>query len=84
MSSQSETMLKVGKKGEIFTSADLRKRANIKEGGRVKASVIDHKLIIEPVPSVEELLGRPPVKRTTTKEIEEASEEIQREEGIHG
>jgi bifunctional DNA-binding transcriptional regulator/antitoxin component of YhaV-PrlF toxin-antitoxin module len=37
MTSQSEVTLKVGKKGEIFTSAELRKRANIKEGGRVKA-----------------------------------------------
>ena len=84
MISESEVTLKVGKKGEIFTSADLRKRANIKEGGKVKADVVDNKLIIQAIPSIEEILKRPPVMRTTTKEIEKASEEIQKEEGICG
>ncbi len=84
MSSQSEETLKVGKKGEIFTSAELRKRAKIKEGGKVKASVVDNKLIIEAVPSIEELLREPPAIRTTTKEIEKISEKIQKEEGIYG
>lgn len=80
----SETSLKVGKKGEIFTNYVLRKQANIKEGGRVKASVVDNKLIIQAIPSVEELVQRPPLLRTTTKAIEKASEEIQKEEGIYG
>ncbi len=80
----SETTLKVGKKGEIFTNSELRKQANIKEGGRVKASVVDNKLIIQAIPSIEELLQRPPLLRTTTKEIEKVSEEIQKEEGIYG
>ena len=42
----SEVTLKVGKKGEIFTNADLRKKANIKQGSKVKARVIktiDHR-----------------------------------------
>ena len=34
--------------------------------------------------SIEELLKQPPVIRTTTKEIEKTSEEIQKEEGIYG
>ena len=84
MSSQSEVTLKVGKKGEIFTSADLRKRANIREGGRVKANVVGDKLIIEAIPSIEEILKRPPVMRTTTREIEKVSEETQKEEGVYG
>jgi bifunctional DNA-binding transcriptional regulator/antitoxin component of YhaV-PrlF toxin-antitoxin module len=84
MSSQSDVTLKVGKKGEIFTSADLRKRANIREGGRVKANVVGDKLIIEAIPSIEEILKRPPVMRTTTREIENVSEEIQKEEGVYG
>jgi bifunctional DNA-binding transcriptional regulator/antitoxin component of YhaV-PrlF toxin-antitoxin module len=84
LSSQSEATLKVGKKGEIFTSADLRKRARIREGGRVKAIVVDDKLIIEALPSIEEVLKRPPVVRATTKEIEHVSEEIQKEEGVYG
>lgn len=84
MPSQSDITLKVGKKGEIFTNSDLRKRANIKEGGKVKANVVGNKLIIEAIPSIEELLRQPPVMRTTTKEVEKTSEEIQKEEGIYG
>jgi bifunctional DNA-binding transcriptional regulator/antitoxin component of YhaV-PrlF toxin-antitoxin module len=84
MSSRSEVTLKVGKKGEIFTTAELRKRANIKEGGRVKANVVGDKLIIEAIPSIEEILKLPPVMRATTKEIEKMSEEIQGEEGVYG
>ncbi|MGI0078137.1 MAG: AbrB/MazE/SpoVT family DNA-binding domain-containing protein [Nitrososphaerales archaeon] len=84
MASQSDVTLKVGKKGEIFTSAELRKRANIKEGGKVKANVVGKKLVIEAIPSIEDLLGQPPVMRTTTKEIEKTSEETQKEEGIYG
>ena len=84
MSSQSEVTLKVGKNGEIFTNAELRKRANIKEGGRVKANVVGDKLIIEAIPSIEEILKLPPVMHATTKEIEKMSEEIQGEEGVYG
>jgi bifunctional DNA-binding transcriptional regulator/antitoxin component of YhaV-PrlF toxin-antitoxin module len=84
MAAKSEVTLKVGKKGEIFTNADLRKRAHIKEGGRVRAEVVDNKLIIEALPSIKELLGQPPAMRTTTKKIEKISETIQREEGIYG
>jgi len=83
MSPQSEVSLKVGKKGEIFTTTDLRKRANIREGGRVKADVVGNKLVIEAIPSIEELLRQRPIIRTTTKEIERISEEIQKEEGIY-
>ncbi|MDH2899924.1 MAG: hypothetical protein PXY39_03040 [archaeon] len=74
----------MGRKGEIFTNSDLRKRANIKEGGKVKANVVGNKLIIEAIPSIEELLRQPPIMRTTTKEVEKTSEEIQKEEGIYG
>jgi bifunctional DNA-binding transcriptional regulator/antitoxin component of YhaV-PrlF toxin-antitoxin module len=84
LSNQSESILKVGKKGEIFTSADLRKRANIKEGGRVKASVVGNKLVIEAAPTIEEILKRPPAIVSTTKEFEKISEDIQKEEGVYG
>lgn len=80
----SETTLKVGKKGEIFTSSKIRKQAKIKEGGKVKASVLGNKLIIEAIPSVRELVSRPPVIKMTTKEFEEESEENQKDEGIYG
>ncbi len=79
----SEITLKVGKKGEIFTSADIRKKASIKEGGKVKATVVENKLIIQSIPSIEELLEHP-VARMTTKQVEELSEQAQKEEGVYG
>ncbi len=77
----SEITLKVGKKGEIFTSAELRKRAKIKEGGKVKATVVDEKLVIEAIPSIEDLLKNP-VVRLTTKQAEKLNEQAQKEEGL--
>jgi len=79
----SEQMLKVGKKGEIFTSKKLRAEAKIKEGGRVRATVREGRLVIEAIPTIEELL-RNPVLSIQVKGAERLSEEAQREEGIYG
>ena len=79
----SEVILKVGRKGEIFTRKELRSRAKIKEGGKVKATVVDNKLIIEPVPSIEDLLQNP-ILSITVKKAENLSEEMQKEEGLYG
>lgn len=78
----SESTLKVGKKGEIFTNAELRRRAHIKEGGLVNARIVDDKLVIEAIPSIAELLKQP-LTKSTTKEMEELSEQFQKEEGIY-
>jgi len=80
----SEITLKVGKKGEIFTNSDLGRRANIRKGGKVKANVVGNKLIIEAIPSIEELLKRKPRLKITTREFGQLSEEIQNEEKIYG
>lgn len=79
----SETMLKVGSKGEIFTTEGLRRRAKIRKGGRVRATVAGTKLILEPLPSIEEILQNP-VLKIRVDEAEKLSEEAQKEEGIHG
>ncbi|MGI0084962.1 MAG: AbrB/MazE/SpoVT family DNA-binding domain-containing protein [Nitrososphaerales archaeon] len=80
----SEITLKVGTRGEIFTTKELRKRANIKKGGKVKAKIVENKIIIEPVPSIESLLKRPPLAILTPREAERLSEKIQKEEGVYG
>ncbi|MGI0079741.1 MAG: AbrB/MazE/SpoVT family DNA-binding domain-containing protein [Nitrososphaerales archaeon] len=80
----SEITLKVGKRGEIFTTKELRKIANIKEGGKVKVKIIENKVIIEPVLSIESLLKRPPLISLTARAAEKLSERIQKEEGVYG
>jgi len=79
----SEVVLKVGKRGEIYTSKELREKVGIRPGGLVRAVVEGRKLIIEPIPSIEDLL-KEAVAELTPEEAEELSEEAQREEGIYG
>ncbi len=79
----SEETIQVGKRGEIYTDENLRKRVGIRKGGRVRATVVDGKLIIEPIASVEDLISSPLVS-TSVEKAEEVSEEAQKEEGAFG
>ena len=79
----SEIVLKVGKKGEIYTTRELRERVGIREGGRVRARIEDGRVIIEPIPTVEEVI-RSPVVRLSPEEAERLSEEAQKEEDVYG
>jgi len=79
----SEAILKVGKKGEIYTSKDIRESIGIKPGGMVRAIVKGRQLIIEPLPTIEELI-RETVLELTPEEAERFSEQAQKEEGVYG
>ena len=74
----SEIILKVGRKGEIYTVKELREKLGIKPGSRVIARVEEGKLVIWKLPSLEELLENPLVE-LTPDEAEKLSEEAQRE-----
>ena len=78
-----EIVLRVGKKGEIYTTREIREKLGIKEGGRVLAYIVDDMIIIVPLPSVEEKIKRV-VLKLSPREVEEISVEAQREEGIYG
>ena len=79
----SDTILKVGKKGEIYTSKKLRERVGICEGGNVRAIIEGKKLVIEPIPSLEDMLLNP-VVHISVEEAEKLSEEAQKEENAYG
>ncbi len=79
----SEILLKVGKKGEIYTTKEIRRALGIREGGVVRAKIEEGKLIVEPVPALEDMI-RNPVIKSTPEEAERLSEEAQREKGIYG
>ena len=81
--SMSESVLTVGEKGEIYTNDSLRKRVGIRKGGKVRARVAGDKLVIEPLPSLEEVLAAP-LAKMTPEEVERLSEEAQREAGAYG
>ena len=53
-------VLVVGRKGEIYTTREIRERVGLMPGGRVLARVQDdNKLVIEPQPSAITLLRKP-------------------------
>lgn len=80
----SEDILKVGKKGEIYVTKKLRKKIGIVNGGFVKVLVKDNKLIIEPIPRIEDLIKEKRIIELTSQEAEKISEEMQKEENIYG
>ncbi len=79
----SEGTFLVGNRGEIYTDEKSRKKAGIRKGGRVRATVTEGRLIIEPLPSLEDLLSDPLIT-VSAKEAEALSESAQREEGVFG
>jgi bifunctional DNA-binding transcriptional regulator/antitoxin component of YhaV-PrlF toxin-antitoxin module len=79
----SEGVLLIGKKGEIYTNERLRKAAGIKKGGRVKVTATKGRLVIEPLPSLEDLLKGPMVT-VSPEEAERLSEDAQKDEGLFG
>jgi len=79
----SEFQLRVGKKGEIYTNKEIRERTDIKPGGLVRAVVEGRRLIIEAVPTVEDVI-EDTVIELTPEEAEKLSEEAQREKGVYG
>ena len=79
----SEIILKVGKKGEIYTSKEMREKVGIRPGGYVRAMIKDSKLIIESLPTIEDLLNEAVIE-LSPEEAEEMSEEVQKEEDAYG
>jgi len=78
-----DIILRVGKRGEIYTTRKVREIVGIREGGLVKATIEDNKLIIEPIPSIKELL-EDVVMEVEPGEAERISEEMQKEANIYG
>lgn len=75
---------KVGSKGELYPSSNLRKLLNLRPNTRVKYHISPKGyLIVEPVYSIEDLLKMPPIAEVTVEEIESLSEKMQ-EKGADG
>lgn len=74
-----KVLLKVGKRGEIYTTKLVRERVGLVLGGEVEALVGKGVLRIRPVVTVEKVLRKPKLVRITVEELERLSEEMQRE-----
>jgi AbrB family looped-hinge helix DNA binding protein len=61
---------RVGSKGELFTTKEIRKQLGLEPNTKVLLRVENGKLIVEPIPSLEQLLTEPPALQITPKEDE--------------
>ncbi|MDI6691021.1 MAG: hypothetical protein QME50_04020 [Candidatus Bathyarchaeota archaeon] len=51
--------LRVGKKGEIYTTHEVREKVGIMPGGKVLASIRGHELVVQPKLTALSLLEKP-------------------------
>ncbi len=78
-----QAVLRVGRRGEIYTTVEIRSALGLREGGLVRAYVVGGRLIIEPIESLEDRIRRSLVA-LSPREAEELSEEAQKEAGLVG
>ena len=73
--------LKIGKRGEIYTTREVREKAGIVPGGRAVARVRGDQLIIQPKPTALSLLTAPRVNSTpvSAEELSELRRELARD-----
>jgi len=65
--SESESV--VGSKEELYPPKSLRRALNLKPGTKVRYRIEGMKLIVEPIPAVDELAEREPTVTITLKEL---------------
>ena len=67
---------RVGSKGELFPPKEVREKLGLKPRMKVIYRVKDGKLIVEPIPSIEEVLKEPKPIHIKVKEFYEFRREI--------
>ena len=60
---------RVGSKGELFPPKEIREKLGLKPHSKVIYKIEDGRLIVEPVPSLEEVLSGPPAVEITLEEF---------------
>jgi bifunctional DNA-binding transcriptional regulator/antitoxin component of YhaV-PrlF toxin-antitoxin module len=72
-----EEKLKIGKKGEIFTTKKIREALGLYPGTYVSASVVRDKLVVRRIPNLDELLKNF-YAEVSWEEVEKLSEAMQK------
>ena len=66
----------MGSKGELFPPKEIREKLGLKPHSRVIYKVEDGRLIVEPVPNLEEVLSEPPSVEITLEEFHSFRKEL--------
>ncbi len=70
---------RVGSKGELFPPKEIRRRLGLRPHVKVIYKVEEGRLLVEPVPSLEEVLKEPPSIEITLEEFHGFRRELSRE-----
>ena len=69
---------RVGSKGELFPPKEIRRRLGLKPHVKIIYKIEDGRLLVEPVPSLEEILKEPSLVEVTQEEYREFRRELSR------
>jgi AbrB family looped-hinge helix DNA binding protein len=69
---------RVGSKGELFPPKEIREKLGLRAHARVIYKIEDGRLVVEPVPSLEQALNEPPSVETTLEEFHKHRKELSR------
>jgi bifunctional DNA-binding transcriptional regulator/antitoxin component of YhaV-PrlF toxin-antitoxin module len=69
---------RVGSKGELFPPKEIREKLGLRAHARVIYKVEDGRLLVEIVPSLEEVLKEPPIVEVTLEEFHKHRKELSR------
>jgi len=67
---------RVGSKGELFPPKEIRDQLGLRPRLKVIYKVVDGRLLVEPVPSLEEVLKEPPSVEITLEEFHAFRKEL--------
>ena len=69
---------RVGSKGELFPPKEVREKLGLRAHAKVIYKVEDGRLVVEPVPSLEEVLREPSSVEITREEFHKHRKELSR------
>jgi len=67
---------RVGSKGELFPPKEVRERLGLRAHVKVIYKIEEGRLVVEPVPSLEEVLSESPSVEVTLEELHEFRKEL--------
>jgi len=69
---------RVGSKGELFPPKDIREKLGLRAHVKVIYKIEEGRLVVEPVPSLEDVLKEPPSVEVTLEEFHGFRRELSR------
>ncbi len=67
---------RIGSKGEIFPPKEIREKLGLHPHVRIKYKIEDGRLVVEPIPTLHEVLNEPQRVETTLGELKSFRKEL--------